>query len=93
MRCPVVLLPDTDVFDIQALIADRMLECYRTPAGKQERQAQVEPLRREVREALVGTPNNHASAGSNGASPPAAAYTDANVNAALKVCSSLEACC
>jgi hypothetical protein len=82
--------------DLQALIGERMLECYRTPAGKQERQAQVEPLRREVRNSMVGAPragdNGSApAASSNGASPSAAAYTDSDVNGVLKV--RLGCCC
>ena len=71
-----------------------MRECYRTPAGKQERQAQVEPLRREVRDTLVGSEaspssgsngsNGTAASGSNG-TVPAAVYTDTDISIVLKV--------
>ncbi len=70
-----------------------MRDCYRTPAGKQERQAQVEPLRREVRDAFVGEPNSsgNGSGSSNGAAAngsngtgPAAVYTDTDISIVLK---------
>ncbi len=70
-----------------------MRECYRTPAGKQERQAQVEPLRREARDAFVGEPSSSGtSSGSNGAAAgggsngagPAALYTDTDISIVLK---------
>ena len=76
-----------------------MRECYRTPAGKQERQAQVEPLRREVRDTFVGKASSGGGSGSNGANGAAAsssssssngtgqhaAYTDTDISIALKV--------
>ena len=69
-----------------------MRECYRTPAGKQERQAQVEPLRREVRDAFVGEPSssshnsgsNGAAAGDSNGAGPAAVYTDTDISIVLK---------
>ena len=91
------LHPDGMRGTVQALIGDRMRECYRTPAGKQERQAQVGPLRQEVRDAFVGETttttssssssshvNGAAAGGGSNGTAPAAAYTDSDLSVALK---------